>query len=143
MVPNNDQSTGPRLRLLRWLLLLPAVFLAWQISLLTGIAIFAVAESFCPQEQMVSDLCTAPWFRWAEAGVFMFGAALAATLMILTAVWLAPSHRTRVAWSVFIAGFLLAGYLGLATQAWAPFTAAVVAGSVTLSLVIRRQERST
>ena len=57
MIPWCQATTNLRvhgLRLLRWLLLLPAVFLAWQISLLTGMAIFAVAETFCPPEQMVS-----------------------------------------------------------------------------------------
>ena len=60
----------------------------------------------------------------------MLGAALAATLMILTAVWVAPSHRTPGGLGHFHRwGFLLAGYLGWSANAWAPFTAATVAGA--------------
>ena len=124
-------------RVIRWILLLPAVYLAWQFALFTGIGLFALAESQCPEEYMDSGLCTAEWFRWVEAIIFSFGAALAATLMVLTGAWVAPAHRGTAATAIFVGGFLLAAYVGWATNAWVPFVAAVVAGAITLWLVMR------
>ena len=86
---------------------------------------------------MDSGLCTAEWFRWAEAGIFAFAAALAAIMMVLTAAWVAPSHRGQTAALVFSGGFVLAGYLGWATNAWVPFAAATMGGAIALWFVLR------
>ncbi|MDH3645070.1 MAG: hypothetical protein OES38_23415 [Gammaproteobacteria bacterium] len=124
-------------RVLRWLAILPVLYVSWHIALIVGMVLLTTAEAFCPPEQMVSGLCVAEWFLWVEGAIFMFGAGLAAALMVASVAVVAPAHRARVATVVFVAGLLLAAYLGVTADALKEFAAAVIAGLVTLLVVIR------
>ena len=126
------------IRFLRWLALLPAIYISWHLSLLIGLAILAIAESFCPRDQMVSGLCIAPWFLWVEDAIFAFGAALAATLIVITSALIAPGHKARTACAVFLAGCLVAAYFGWTADALKEFVTAALTGFVTLLVVNRR-----
>ena len=83
-----DMSTAPRAgrfavpAWLRWLLVIPAVYVAWHLAIVAGMLLLALAESFCPAEQVVSGMCIAPWFERAETVIFLFSAGLAAVLFI-------------------------------------------------------------
>jgi hypothetical protein len=124
---------------LRWLLVVPAVFVAWHLAIVAGMLLLAVAESFCPAEQMVSGMCIAGWFRLAETIIFLFSAGLAAVLVIVAAVLTAPAHRVRVAVFTFLAGCLLAAWFALAAGAVKEALAAVVCGLLTVLFIARRE----
>ena len=129
-------------RALRWLVIVPAAYVSWHFCLVLGMVLLATAESFCPQDQKVSDLCVAAWFEWVEAIIFIFSAGLAAILIVASAAMIAPAYRVWVAWITFISGSLVAVYLGWITGGMKELIAAVIGGFVTLLMVIRWERRS-
>jgi len=86
---------------------------------------------------MVSGLCVAPWFRDAEAAVFIFSAAFAGAVLVAICTLVAPDHRGIVAWTTLALGTLLATYLALETMVVWEFVAAVTAGTVSAWLITR------
>ena len=126
---------------LRWLLVLPAVCAAWAISVLSGYALLSYVESLCPPELLVSGMCTAEWFPGAEKAVFCFSTALAATLVVLATVIVAPLHKGRAAWIAFAGGAMAAIPMGIAAQAWLELLSALMAGALTAALVYGRLSR--
>jgi len=124
-------------QVVRWLAMVPAAILAWHVAILIGFALLAVLDALCPAEQMVSGLCVAPWFRGAEAGVFIFSAAFAGAALVAVCTLVAPGHRGIVAWTTLALGTLLATYLALETMAVREFVAAVTAGTVSAWLITR------
>lgn len=123
------------LRYLRWLAVLPAVYLAWHLALLMGMGMLAAVEAFCPPEETVSGLCVAEWFALAESAVVIVSAAVAAALIVLAAAVTAPSHRRAVAATVFLGGAALAGYLLMQTGEFGAFGAAVLSGALALAAI--------
>lgn len=128
--------------LLRWFAIFPAVYVSWHFSLILGMVMLAVAESFCPQDQTVSGLCVAAWFEWVEAVIFIFSAGLAALVVVASAAMVAPAYRVWVAWVTFISGCLVAVYLGWITGGMKELIAAVTGGFVSVFMVIRWERRS-
>ena len=128
--------------ILRWIAILPAIYVSWHLSLIAGMALLAIAEAFCPEDQMVSGLCVAPWFFWVEDAIFLFCAALAAALVVASAAFIAPAHRVRVAWMAFIGGCLIAAFLGWSTGAFKELAAAVISGLVAALLISWRDRRA-
>lgn len=128
---------------LRWLAVIPAAVLGWYIALLTGIILLDGVTSLCPAEQMISDLCGASWFRYAELAVFCFSAALAAFLVITFAVLVAPSQRIVVAWSMFMTGSFAAGYMAWYTSVQEEFVAALVGGLLGVAVITLFPQRRT
>lgn len=126
---------------IRWLAVVPTAILTWHIALLVGLLLHSGLEAICPTEQKVSEICIAPWFAGAEAGVFIFSAAFAAALIVTACTLIAPDHRRIVAWTTFGLGTLAAAYLALQAMAIWEFVAAVVAGSVSAWLLSRREAR--
>jgi hypothetical protein len=59
-------TASPTMRWVRWLLLIPGAWLAWSVALVSGIAVHSALESLCPPERVISGMCTATWFRYAE-----------------------------------------------------------------------------
>ena len=135
--------TKPLRYLFRWLAILPAVYLSWHIGLIFGMITLATVEALCPSDQKVSDLCVATWFKWAEAGIFMSSAGLAAALIVASAAIVAPAYRAQVACVVFVAGLLAAGYLAWSTQALKELVAAMAAGLSTVVVIIRWDKTAT
>ena len=111
------------MRAVRWLLLLPGVYAAWWAALLIGIAYIGILDWLCPPDLMVSGLCTTPWYESAfDAGV-VAGAGLAARLVMLAAILMAPSHRRYVAVLAFGSGSAVALYAAYETNSWGAFVA--------------------
>ena len=127
---------------LRWLAVVPAVYVSWHFCLVIGMILLAMAESFCPEDQKVSDLCVAAWFERVETIIFVFSAGLAAILIVASATVVAPAYRIWVACITFISGSLVAVYLGWITGGWKELIAAVIGGFTTLLMVIRWERRS-
>ena len=71
------------MRWVRWLLVIPGAWLAWSVALVSGLAVHSALEALCPAEQVISGMCTATWFRYAERVTFCLGAGMAAALILI------------------------------------------------------------
>src|SRR5262249_5348122 len=79
--------------------------------------------------------CFAPWLF---DGLVAFGAALAAALIMVTSVMLAPTHKRQVSIAAFALGALAAIVMGLSADAYLAMVAAILAGAVILVVLLRR-----
>jgi hypothetical protein len=122
---------------LRWLLVIPGAWAAWYVALLTGIAVHSALEMLCPPEDIVSGMCTAQWFRYAERVAFCAGAGLAAALVLLTSTLIAPTHRARVAAIILAVGCVAALAMGILANAYAELVSAVAVGALTTAWLLR------
>jgi hypothetical protein len=104
------------MHILRWILLPVVCIAAWFAALFAGIIAHSVAESFCPQDQIISGMCVAPWFETLDAWLIRFFSAFAAALIISSAYFIAPAARHLVAWIVFAAGAVYALWIALVRQ---------------------------
>lgn len=128
-------------RALRWFLVVPAAVAGWLIALLVGLLLHALADRLCPAEMVVSGACTAPWHPPAVEAIVGLCAALAAVLVILLPVVVAPARRAEVAWVAFVGGMAFALYALTQTAAWFAFACAAAGGTATLAVVLRRGRR--
>jgi len=55
--------------IVRWILVPFAAWLAWGAAVLVGFELEALASYLCPKDQMVSDMCTAPWYGVALTSI--------------------------------------------------------------------------
>lgn len=122
---------------IRWILILPAAIAAWYTALFVGIALYQGIEALCPPDQVESGHCFAPWFLTTSNALIVFGAALAAVLVMLVCTWIAPAHKRQVAIATFALGTLVAIGMGW-DLAFAPTLGAIVAGAVVLTILLRR-----
>jgi len=123
--------------LLRWLCVLPAALAAWYLALILAVLLHTAVEGFCPPDQVVSGACFAPWFLRFSDVLICFGAALAASLIVLAAFLVAPSHRFYVAWATFIVGACVALCFAALLGAWAECASALAAGALAAYLLTR------
>lgn len=114
--------------LLRWIAVIPAGLLGWYIAFLAGFALLSGATNLCPAESMISGLCIAPWFHYAEAVIFCASTALAAFLVVTLPALVAPRRRSAVAWMAYVAGLMVAVYFVVYTAALLEFVSAVAGG---------------
>jgi len=126
------------MRLVRWILIVPAAVVAWYAAFLLGLVILAGIDALCPAKQAVSGLCVAPWYSAASTAVICVGAGLAAVLIMLTCTWLAPSNKQQVAILTFVVGAVVASLMGLSAGAFAPMVASIGAGALVLWGLTRR-----
>ena len=127
-----------RLNTLRWLLVPVAALGAWGASILIGATLLDLVTRLCPAEQMVSGLCTAPWWPYAERTVFCVSAAIAAALVVAATTLTAPSHRRIIAIVVFLAGLAFAVFFAVAAGAYLELVAAAASGGLTTNRMRRR-----
>ncbi len=123
--------------IIRWILILPAAIAAWYVSLFLGIALYKGVEALCPPGQMESGHCFAPWFLTASKALVAFGAALAATLVMVTCTWIAPAYKRQVAIATFVIGTAVAIIMAW-NHEFAAMASAIVAGAIALTILLRR-----
>lgn len=114
-----------------------ACIAAWYVAFFLGLFILSYAESFCPRDQMVSGMCTAPWWRPVEKSIFCFSTGLSAILVVTAGFFVAPAARTVVAWLIFAGGSIVALWMAAEGSAWAECISAVAAGLITTFLLTR------
>ena len=119
------------MRILRWILVPIACVLAWLQALLMGLFLLDAAESFCPEDRMVSGVCIATWWQPVERCILLFTAGLAAALVVAAGFFTSPANRNVAGWTVFYIGGLAAFSLCAETGAWAEFGSALAAGFLT------------
>jgi hypothetical protein len=134
--------------LLRWTLSVVSAPLGFYAALFTGLLADGFLAGFCPSERVVSGLCTATWYLRAGDAIVIFGAVLAAVLVVLLPTLLAPKKRLEVA-AVFYtlgaaAALLMSVPTGGLTAILTPaVSAALSAGALTLFFVRRSLQSST
>jgi hypothetical protein len=121
----------------RWILMLPAAIAAWYAALFIGIAVYQGVEALCPADQVESGHCFAPWFATTSNVLIVFGAALAAVLVMIVCTSLAPSHKRQVAMATFALGTLVAISMGWKSAVTA-MLGAILAGTMVLVILLRR-----
>ncbi len=114
-----------RLVWVRWLLVLPAALAAGAASVAIGIALYSAAEKLCPADQMVSGMCEAPWFRYADRAIICAAAGMAAASIVVSCTLIAPSHRKLVMWVTLLAGGVVASWLATLTGAFPELITAI------------------
>ncbi len=127
-------------RVLRWLLIIPAAFVAWYAAFFTGIALLTGLNRLCPAGRMVSQSCIAPWSGIIFNAAMCFGAGLAALLIMFASALLAPTHKRQVAVVTLLVGSAVAVAMAvsLGDEAYYALISAVAAGLFGLWVVMRR-----
>jgi hypothetical protein len=117
------------MRALRWALVPVAAVVAWAASLFVGLLLHDVATRLCPESQMVSGACVAPWWPYADAAVLAVSATFAAASIVIACSLTAPSHRGRVAVAVYVLGAIWAVILAIAGAAYLALPCAAAGGA--------------
>lgn len=116
-------------RAFRWLLVPVAALGAWGASILFGLLLHGAATSVCPDSEMVSGACVAPWWPYADAVVVFVAAAFAAASIVLACALTAPAHRPQVAVVVYVIGAVYAVILAIAGAAYVALPSAGGSGA--------------
>lgn len=96
------------MKILRWLLVVPAACLGFLLSVVCGLGLVSLASRFCPPELVISGLCTAPWYPFVTKLAICLSAALGASVTVALPFLLAPTHRLPVAITAFAGGSFFA-----------------------------------
>ncbi|MEW6403662.1 MAG: hypothetical protein AB1649_17845 [Chloroflexota bacterium] len=91
---------------IRWLCV-PLAAAGYLVPMLLGLGFYVVGNKLCPADQMVSGVCTAPWFLYSSRILLFVAPSIGAIFIILGAALIAPSNRRLVALLALAAG---AGY---------------------------------
>ena len=126
------------MRALRWALVPVAAVAAWAVSLVVGLLLHDMATRVCPESQMVSGACVAPWWPYADAAVLCVSAAFAAASIVIACSLTAPSHRGHVAVAVYIIGAIWAVILAIAGAAYWALPCAAAAGAWAVGWIRRK-----
>ena len=119
-------------------MVIPAAITGWWIAISIGLLLTNIPLYFCPPELVASELCMASWYGPVMLGIMIFAAALSAVMTMLFAVIVAPRKHDLVAKVVFVAGSIYATYFAFSISAWAECGGAIVAGLITMLLLIKR-----
>lgn len=129
------------INVLRWITVPPITILGFAFGLFLSLLLHDGIKGFCSKDEMISDMCIAQWFHYAEIIVFCFGAALTACLVIALAVLIAPHRRVGVALTVFGIGCMVAFKIALETNLVAASVSSVIAGLLGVSRAVGRIRR--
>ena len=116
------------MKLVRWFSVVPSAILAWYAAFISGLVLVAAIGHLCPPEEIVSGLCGAWWYPYAERAVILLSVAASAFLVVVCASAMAPTHRVPVAWAAYVCGALVAIYFVSQTAAVGEFISAILAG---------------
>ncbi len=123
--------------IVRWLAVVPAAVAGWYTAFILGLLAMEALAAFCPEEEMISGLCVAPWYQTAERIVIPVAVALAGLLVVLAPALAAPRWKRWVAWIAYVAGAIAATIFAVALGAWVELGAALAGGALALALVSR------
>jgi MFS family permease len=129
-------------RWLRWLLVLPAVWVAWTAAIWIGLVLHGLVDRWCPPELVVSGMCTASWYPMASKAVVGLGAAIAAALIVTLGTFVAPPPRDQASRRIFIAGSVVALALGTFLGTWLEGVCAIVVGAIVAHVFARPRPQS-
>jgi hypothetical protein len=126
---------------LRWILIPVVAVLAGLLALVIGLAaswgLRTILYPRCPQSQIVSNVCVAPWYTASMDAAGCFGAGFGAFLVLVGCVAVAPTHKRVTAFSTYAVGAAIALYIGFSFGRFEAMVTALLVGGVTTALVIR------
>jgi len=124
--------------LLRWLLLIPVVLACFYLCVMLAVGIFIAAETLCPENQIVSELCTAPYLSFTKEALLLITPALAASLIVFSAYLCAPHHKLQTAITIFLLGSVAAIYYALNSGYWLTFVLTEVSSLMFLIIYYKK-----
>ena len=71
--------------------MIPVAYLGYYVAMISGMAALALAEAFCPPDDVISGMCTAEYMGWIEKLLFVLFPGLAEVLVVLLPSLVAPS----------------------------------------------------
>lgn len=120
---------------IRWSLVLPTAVLSWYGAVVITLFMHGATEIFCPPEDIISGLCQAPWFNSFSRSLLYIGPAIAACFVVLSTVFMSPSHRNIVAFVVFLGGCVIAMFMAIPMENYWGLASTITSGFITLIFV--------
>ncbi|MFX4228806.1 MAG: hypothetical protein ACFHHU_13315 [Porticoccaceae bacterium] len=130
--------SGTTATIVRWVLLIPAVLLTFYFWLATAIGSYLIAEQFCPEDLIVSNVCYAPYMSRLKEILLLLFPAIAAGCMVLVAALIAPRRKTFAALATFVLGSVFAVYQAFDAGYWATFALSEIVALLALIRVYRK-----
>lgn len=130
--------TGATAKIVRWVLLLPAILLTFYFWVATAVGSYLIAEQFCPEDLIISNVCYAPYMNQLKEGLLLLFPAIAAGCMVLVAAAVAPTRKTFAALATFILGSVFALYQAFDAGYWATFALSEIVALLALIRVYRK-----
>ena len=128
--------------LLRWVLIIPVAVLAWLAVFFAGVMTLQFAKGFCPEEMIVSGMCIAGWWSYAEQLIIYTFSGLSAAAVIISSTLTAPSNKNLVTVLSFVIGGIAALLMTIDIDAWPEFSAAITVGFLTMVWLTRMERFS-
>lgn len=119
----------------RWFLVIPVAYLGYYLALISGMAFLALAEFFCPPDAVVSGMCVADYMEPIEKTSFVIFPGIAAVLVVLLPVLVAPCRKVDVAFAFLAAGSVIAIALGSSLKEWVTLGFTLLCGIATTGAV--------
>lgn len=118
---------------LRWLVLIPAIYASWYVVLITGFFTYRFIErDLCPENDLGSVTChNQTIINILEITMHIF-VALSAVSVLSAAILIAPFYKKQISYVVFSLGSIIAIYMGSQLQTWSLIMTAIVAGILLL-----------
>jgi hypothetical protein len=128
------------LRALRSVLALASPVLGYLTSIVGSVLGASALRHLCPQELLVSGMCTARWYASAELALIAAFVALGASLFVALPVVFAPSHKRWVALVAYAAGAIFVSVFTwqVGLSFWPPYAAALASGGATAAIAYVR-----
>lgn len=129
---------------IRWLAVFVSPVGGYLISIAVALVLISGLKRLCPEDQMVSGMCTASWYAFSELAALSVAASAGAAFFVLLPSLLAPAHRRVVALTAFVAGLLLASSFAwqIGWSFLGPFVASAFAGGLTASRLWRSDKNA-
>jgi hypothetical protein len=130
--------------LLRWLLVVPLGLAGAFFGFASAAFLASAAVKLCPEELLVSGMCTASWYPALEQSIMCFGGALGAVGAVALPALAAPAHKKYVALVALILGaaYSLWVLVGVGSFVLLPAVAAIAAGLLATLATFRRSARA-
>src|SRR5262245_18170177 len=104
------------MKILRWMLVPVAGLAAWFAAFFVGSLTYGPVERIiCPPGDFVSGTCmNATVGKFMQGWIVLF-VAIASVGVVAAAAWAAPTHKARVAWSIYAVGAAVAVLFAIQT----------------------------
>ncbi len=135
-------NAWPLSQVLRWVFILPAAIASFFVAFFSGIALSSNMNffnfKFCFDDVEVR-FCTQS-DDTAFIALIALSGALAAALVMITCVLLAPTHKRQVAILTFVLGAMSAILMSMSMGPWGLVTIvpAIVSGAIVLAMLLRK-----
>ena len=150
MASRLDKYRLPGNGILPWIGIAAMGYLGWILSLVVGFVSYQIALSFCPEDQMESGICMAPWFDVVERSIELGTIGLSAFFVVLFSVLAASTSRKPLASVLsFLVGASFAVWLVIDLSSherdflWLELMIALVSGFLTMAYFLHRYKSSS